>query len=142
MEKRTKKQLDEDTEDILCKMRENLFKYFIQYANLSDSQDKSYRTIEKETGISRNTVSNLVNLKCIPQIPTIIKLALYYNLNLNDIFSQNLIDYNVNEIPKEHNKLSPKEELEIKVKACGYTEDEQKAILNVIKLINQKYKNT
>ena len=40
---------------------------------------------------------------------------------------------------KKHNKLSPKNELELKVKTCGYTEDEQKAILNVIKLINQSY---
>ena len=109
--------------------------------NLLNSQDKSYRTIEKETGISRNTLSNLINLKVVPQIPTLIKLALYYKLNLNDIFSQNLIAYDANEKTKKHNKLSPNNELELKVKTCGYTEDEQKAILNVIKLINQKYNN-
>lgn len=147
MNNKDKEKLFNDTNAILNKMSINIVKYFREFTNLSNSNEKSYRTIENETGINRNTLSNLMNQKGVPQIGTLVKLALYYKLNLNDLFTEKLIvddntnnDDNTVNNDKTQKKLSPKEQLEIMVGGCGYTEDEKKTIVSVIKLINQNYK--
>ena len=133
---------------VLKEMSVNIVKYFKEFTNLSNSNEKSYRSIEYETGISRNTLSNIMNQKGVPQIGTLVKLALYYKLNLNDLFTKKLIDNadvnnnNTNNDDKLPQKLSRKEQLEIMVGGCGYTEDEKNAILSVIKLINKNYKTS
>ncbi len=133
---------------VLKEMSVNIVKYFKEFTNLSNSNEKSYRSIEYETGISRNTLSNIMNQKGVPQIGTLVKLALYYKLDLNDLFTKKLIDNadvnnnNTNNDDKLPQKLSRKEQLEIMVGGCGYTEDEKNAILSVIKLINKNYKTS
>ena len=120
---------------VLKEMSVNIVKYFKEFTNLSNSNEKSYRSIEYETGISRNTLSNIMNQKGVPQIGTLVKLALYYKLDLNDLFTKKLIDNadvnnnNTNNDDKLPQKLSRKEQLEIMVGGCGYTEDEKNAIL-------------
>ena len=133
---------------VLKEMSVNIVKYFKEFTNLSNSNEKSYRSIEYETGISRNTLSNIMNQKGVPQIGTLVKLALYYKLDLNDLFTKKLIDNadvnnnNTNNDDKLPQKLSRKEQLEIMVGGCGYTEDKKNAILSVIKLINKNYKTS
>ena len=133
---------------VLKEMSVNIVKYFKEFTNLSNSNEKSYRSIEYETGISRNTLSNIKKQKGVPQIGTLVKLALYYKLDLNDLFTKKLIDNadvnnnNTNNDDKLPQKLSRKEQLEIMVGGCGYTEDEKNAILSVIKLINKNYKTS
>ena len=139
---------------VLKEMSVNIVKYFKEFTNLSNSNEKSYRSIEYETGISRNTLSNIMNQKGVPLIGTLVKLALYYKLDLNDLFTKKLIDnadVNNNDTNNDDNagnndklpqKLSRKEQLEIMVGGCGYTEDEKNAILSVIKLINKNYKTS
>ena len=133
---------------VLKEMSVNIVKYFKEFTKLSNSNEKSYRSIENETGISRNTLSSIMNQKGVPQIGTLVKLALYYKLDLNDLFTKKLIDNadvnnnNTNNDDKLPQKLSRKEQLEIMVGGCGYTEDEKNAILSVIKLINKNYKTS
>ena len=134
----SKEELDIKVKEVTREFQENLFTYLMENTDLLHPKGKSYRVIEEETGISRNTLANIVNLKVIPQTSTLIKLALYYDLNINDIFSKTLIRSNKRSV--KSSKLTPKEELKLKVKSSGYTRDEQNVILSVIKLVNKKYK--
>jgi len=65
---------------IIYKLRE-----LMQKKSLSDNKKINYQTIADATGISRNTLTRMVNGKVAPTADTLAKLCRYFGCSFDDL---------------------------------------------------------
>lgn len=118
-------------------IKQALKTYFITaYDNYNKNVSPiTYDIIKKYTGIGKSTLSDFFSGSSLPTIDTIIKLATFLNLDLNNIFNENIFPTNTTIHEKDSPIDSNTKETRIKNLLQQYYNFEDEAD-DVIKYIN------